>query len=762
VLLAALGVGVLLLALAARTLGIEWVFVDAHTVVLAPGDAQYHLRRALYGWVAFPEVLFFDRYINFPGGAAISWPPLFDFVLSAVGRVVASDEHAFARMAAWAPPVVGTLALLPVFALGRRLAGPWVGLGAAALLALLPMSVGYSRIGQLDHHCAVAAIGACLLYLVARLADSTRASLALAVALAAGRIAMLLTWHGSLLYLALVEGTLWLTAALARRRDLLGLQAASAAATWIVIAPLVLSFPEPLGGAYSAIALSRLHVLAVVAVAVVSALLWWLEGRSPARTPWIALARTAGLGVLVVAVLLVLPGPRAGLEPAFRFLTMTDGVGFRTGEQLPLFEGFGRATGRPVWEVWGLLGYALPVLPLAVIWAVVAIVPRERRAAGWVVAGWCAWFAALAIGQRRYGNDLGPAAAVGTALVVATIGRRLAAMLGGGSAEGSAVAATAARAARAARVALPVGIALLLLAPPIVTQMWPKARNAFRVWRGASEGDDRALLTVAGTLTRFLEQVRRVTPETAGYFDAALEPEYGIVAQANFGHAIQNVARRATPTDPFWAFIGVENWNASFALLAAENEETAVALAERLRARYVMTFSSADPRSLEGWLHFSDGRASESEADPTWPASGHFRLIAEGPEGGAHFARNFQLDGLRVTGDATLPYKLFEVVKGAELVVPAPAGEEATATVRLGTPTGREVELTARATAGADGLARVRVPYPTRAPVHGVAGVVKALGPYRVHVGTRTWGVAVSEDEVRDGAAVVVPRQADS
>ena len=34
--------------------------------------------------------------------------------------------------------------------------------------------------------------------------------------------------------------------------------------------------------------------------------------------------------------------------------------------------------------------------------------------------------------------------------------------------------------------------------------------------------------------------------------------------------------------------------------------------------------------------------------------------------------------------------------------------------------------------------------------------VVKAAGPYRVVVGERTWGVAVSEQDVRDGAAVVV------
>ena len=74
---------------------------------------------------------------------------------------------------------------------------------------------------------------------------------------------------------------------------------------------------------------------------------------------------------------------------------MSDGVGLNTGEQLPLFSIFGRDAVRPVWEVWGLLGYAIPLLPFVVAWAA----PRERRGPALVVAGWCAWFGALALVQ---------------------------------------------------------------------------------------------------------------------------------------------------------------------------------------------------------------------------------------------------------------------------------------------------------------------------------------------------------------------------
>ena len=156
------------LALLVRALGFEWVFVDGDTVVFAPGDAQYHVRRTFYAWSNFPQVLFSDAYINYPEGAAISWPPLFDLVVAGVTRLLTADPGRFQVLAAWAAPVFGALQLVPVFAVGCRLAGPRLGLGAAGLLALLPMSVTYSRIGQLDHHCAVAFIGACLLYTVVR------------------------------------------------------------------------------------------------------------------------------------------------------------------------------------------------------------------------------------------------------------------------------------------------------------------------------------------------------------------------------------------------------------------------------------------------------------------------------------------------------------------------------------------------------------------------------------------------------------------
>ena len=735
----------LLLALAVRALGFEWVFIDADTVVFPPSDAQYHVRRSLYAWVNFPRVLLWDPYINYPDGAAISWPPLFDFAVGAAAKLLARDTYSFQVVAAWIPPILGSILVFPVYLLGRELGSRGVGVGAAALIAMFPMSVTYSRIGQLDHHCAVVFVGAWLLLIVVRLVAETGSMLRLGIAFSLAGSAMLLTWHGSLLYLGMAEAILCVGAALTGRRSLYAVQAGSALAILFVIGPVVWLFPEPLAGPYSAIALSRLHVLAVMTVALVSGSLWW--GVRPgqglrARSPTARLAWTAFLLAAIAAILLLLPGPREGLEPAFRFLTMTDGVGRRTGEQLPLFSLFGRRPGRPAWEIWGLFAYVIALAPVALVLSA----PRDRRPAAWVLAAWCTVFGGLALVQRRYGNDLGPAVAVAFAVTLAELSRR---------------AASKFQSRACLAPVLACGIGLVMLAPPVWGQYRRLALNSVKALRGGNDGYDRASVTVAGTLTRFMQLVRRASPETSGYFNVRDLPEYGIVAHANLGHSLQNIARRPTPTDPFWAFIGRENWNRSFQLLEADSEARALELALQLRARYVVTMSSSDPRTLEGWLHHRDGLAARG-----WAASQHFRLIAEADAGGVPLVGLFQRKGRRRSALArnTIPYKLFEIVNAAVLEVSAEPGAEVQLRLSLESPTGRSLRYQARAVAGPEGLARLRVPYSTDGAADEPADGIRVFASdlYQVRVADCTVAVPVTDGQVRTGAVIVVPANADA
>jgi len=726
--------GVALLTLLVRCLGFEWVFVGDE-VVFPPGDAQYHLRRSLYTFVNWPSVLLWDSYINFPDGAAISWPPLFDFVLGTVGRMLAADARQLEYVAAFAPPVFGVLTVILVYLIARVVGSRAEAILAACFFALLPMSVNFTRLGNADHHCSVALIGAWLLLLCMRVVGcesaSRRSWLLLGMELTVARAALLFTWHGSLLYLALVEGTLLLGAALRGRRALFALEGLSALATAALLVPFILTAPTPLGGPYSAIALSRLHLIAVLVTAAVGLALWLIESRWPARSApvriaWVALAGLAALGLALLA-----PGLRQGLEPALRFVTMSDGVGLRTGEQFPLFAFTGRAPVRAAELSWGYFAYLIPLAPLAAVLAV-RRGPRVGPAA-LVLALWTGFFGVMAIFQRRYGNDFGPGASVAFALLLSGVGRSAARLFG-----------------RGPRLAgwLAASLLLALLIPPIASLYLPRAHNSIRALRGELADRDRATATVGGSLMRFCRELRRVTPETSGFLDPKQTPEYGVVAHANLGHAIQYIGRRPTPTDPFWAFIGRENWDHAFALLEAETEAEALDRAEKLRARYVVTTPSSAPSGLEGRLHHGDGLGGDSRLRLE-----HFRLVAEGPRGGKTIGDIF---GQRRRG-GEIPYKLFEIVSGAVLEAKAPPGTAVVARLNLATTLPRRISFQARAVADEEGLARLRVAYPSEGGEGGEEeAAVRAIGVYRVQVGQDLFKAAVSLEQVRSGARVPV------
>ena len=65
---------------------------------------------------------------------------------------------------------------------------------------------------------------------------------------------------------------------------------------------------------------------------------------------------------------------------------------------------------------------------------------------------------------------------------------------------------------------------------------------------------------------------------------------------------------RATPTDPFWEYIGPENWDRAFGLLAARDEPRALELAAELKARYVIVAGRSKPGRVADRLFADDGR----------------------------------------------------------------------------------------------------------------------------------------------------------
>jgi asparagine N-glycosylation enzyme membrane subunit Stt3 len=718
----------ILVAFCVRSLGVAEVFPGGDEVVLAIWDGSYHARRALFSFVNFPAVLFFDPYLSHPGGAPVPMPPLYDWLLAAVARATGASQAHFECVAAWASPVLAALSVVPVFLAARLCGGRGVGLGAAALFALLPATALSSGVGDPDHHAAVALLGATALTAsLALVAGPTRsrAGVALTVALGALRAAIALSWSGSLLLLGLLDAGLALAAVVGGRTDLFRSQSAGALLAALLVAPWVAAAPTPIGGALSSTTLSWLHVGALVAVGVVAAIMAGLEQRAPAGGAWQRGLRLAAVVALGAGALAALPAVREALAPALAFVAKGDAWAPRNAEQAPLFHGLGGPTARRdlALRLFGGFAYLIPAIPIYALWR--ARQP-ELRASMVVLAVWSAVLGGLAILQIRFGNDFAPAACVGFALLLdglrAGVARRLPARAASG---------------------LAIGTGIALLAPAVAASHLPRVPAAWAFFTGHPSPTPSGRVSAA----RFARTLRRATPETSGYFNPAEKPEYGVLVKPSLGHVTVYVAHRPTPTTGFGPYLDPARYEKALRFYRSRNEAEALEIAEALDVRYVVTFDHRALRSapFPFLLHRDDGSRETGES------SGRFRLIAEGPAGGRPLWAAFP----RGAPASVTPYKLFEIVEGATLVAMAPPGTPVRAELELTTDVGRDFRYRAARRADITGVARIRVPYPTG--THGAGSEwTHATGPYLVRVGGSTSRVDVTEDDVRRGAAIRV------
>jgi dolichyl-diphosphooligosaccharide--protein glycosyltransferase len=720
--LALLAIGALALAIRSRSFG--FVFTGAGEVILRSDDSQYHARRALFSLVNFPAVLTRDPYLNFPDGARVPWPPLWDFTLAAVARLTGGGADGLERVLAWAAAVVASLAVLPVYGAARAVAPRGVALGAAALFAVLPVSVMYSSVGNADHHAAIAFEAAALLACSSLALRREMRGMRLGVVhagLVAARTALLLTWQGSLLYLAVGEGALVGVAALAGRRDSLVPYGVGALATAALVAPVVASSGLPTSDAYSGTELSRLHVLLLLCAAAVAFGLAMWERRRPAAGWLVRALRLGSLAAPVSGLVLVLSGGGSSLGEGLGYLGKEEPWIARNFENVPIFAGGSPALAH---SLFAYLAYLIPLGPLALLWRA-----RERRVRepAVLLAVWATAFGLLALSNARFGNDFSPAAAVSFALVLAEaghlIGRR-----GFG------------RRWLSALVAVALGLALLF---PTLSRLAAGTPQVVRSLRG-SQTQHYGMATIHRDLYRFAEKVREATPATAGFLDPATEPDYGILCFPSLGYILIRVGERPVTATGFGPYLGGQSVDATLRFYGLESEQKAYTLARRLGVRYVVTSQEGRPREsmLLHRLHVADGAGPEGET-----ALEHFRLVTEGPAWGIPLGF---LTGV-VRRPSIAPYKLFEVVEGAVLEYRGDPGVEVTAQLKIRTPTGRRFVYRASTAADREGMARLRVPYATL-----TTAPTRPAGPYTLRIGGTSHRVRVSDAQVRQGAVIAI------
>lgn len=175
----------------------------------AADDGVYHLRiveNLLFGG-HFPKKIYFDAFTYFPYGTYIHFAPLYDYLLAGIvwifsfGRPTPGVLH---KIAPFYPPVLGTLAVIVVFFIGKILWGDEVGLFGAFLMAISRAFLFRSILGATDHHQAETLFSslAILFFILAMKNHKKKSKFLLLSGLTGISLGIyFLTWIGGLLFL---------------------------------------------------------------------------------------------------------------------------------------------------------------------------------------------------------------------------------------------------------------------------------------------------------------------------------------------------------------------------------------------------------------------------------------------------------------------------------------------------------------------------------------------------------------------------------
>ena len=186
--------------------------------ILLPGyDEFYHMRRILYTVQNFPETLWFDSYLNYPHGWENVWPPLYDQICAAFSLLLGQHTRPGVEMAAsFVPIIFGTIATIVVYFLIREIFDHRTAILASLMTVLAPTYLQYTSFAAMDHHSLeVLFLLSALLFLVLSFYRQEKRYI-FAVLAGISLAALAYTWHGAILYLAIIPvyGAIEMTAAL--------------------------------------------------------------------------------------------------------------------------------------------------------------------------------------------------------------------------------------------------------------------------------------------------------------------------------------------------------------------------------------------------------------------------------------------------------------------------------------------------------------------------------------------------------------------
>ena len=134
-------------------------------------DAYYYLRHIENMVHNFPHFNSFDSYVLYPDGGTGLTRPFFAWLVSGITLLVSRGvptQHTIEMVSVYMPAILGTLTIIPVYFIGKKLFNSWVGVVAAALVVILPGEFLHrSLLSFNDHHVVETLFSTvCILFLI--------------------------------------------------------------------------------------------------------------------------------------------------------------------------------------------------------------------------------------------------------------------------------------------------------------------------------------------------------------------------------------------------------------------------------------------------------------------------------------------------------------------------------------------------------------------------------------------------------------------
>lgn len=731
-------------------------------------DSYYHMRSILYTTQHFPEHILFDSYINYPLGFDISWPPLYDMLISLVALIVGlgnPDISTIELVAALFPVVVGTLSMVPLYFVASTLFGHRVGLYSIVVFAVMPIHLMVSMFGATDHHVAEVLLSttafALFILSLKRGADSDvwgkltkngpmefigSPSVVFAIGAGITLAVSVLTWTGSPIFIGLFALYVPVQFALdikSKRNSgyLLVSSCIMYLAALIFTIPFVVIMLRE-GYELSAAFISWFHVLYLLSMLGFTLICWIAAYIIGNKGKW-----WHYLFAIIFLIVIMIFGTKS-LAPAFSS-NIFSGIGYLLGfddilstisEALPLFwDQYGNFTLSSVWSGFGLFF-------LFAFASILLILQKEKPSKNPDMAFFVIWSAIiffLALQQRRFMYLLSINVAVLSGYLMGQMHSWLLP-----EAVKEHVGKPKKVQTRPNKMPLMLVFGMLLLPGFLISTAVVSNPSV-----------------MPSDWQETLDWMKDSTPKTSYYDDPQQTPEYGVLSWWDFGNWIIYRSQRPVVTNNFQPAI-----QETAAFFLSQNETEASNILDERNVRYIATdismvkgkfFSIAKLAGEDYSSFFDEETIIEGSSTMTRKVENEkfknsmlVKLHVYDGSGSGHYRLLYE-SNTTVTKDPEVKYvKIFEHVQGVTIRGKAQPGETVYGATTLVSNRGRQFDYYNSAVADEEGIYNLALAYSTQ----GDTSSTYAILPYTV-IGDKSRSskkIDVTESDVQNGEILIL------